>query len=549
MVERAMDVGTAGEFVLSQWKPVLEQMPAGVMVARAPDGRVVFGNRAAERVWRQPLPEAANIGAYAFWRGYHPDGRPYAASEWPLARSLVRGEEVVGEEIEVVRGDGTRATLSVSSNPIRSPSGQVIAAVVTFTEVTDRKRQDAGRRFLAEAGAVLSSSLDYTVTLRNVARLAVPTLADWCVVDLIQDGKLRRVAVEHVDREKAALAAELAERYPTDLTEPMGIARVMREGRSQLVNGMSAKMLRRVSRDEEHFRVLNALGLRSVMVVPLQARGRVLGDITLIAAESGRTFTAEDLALAEELATLAALAIDNARLYDESQSANRAKADFLSVISHELRTPLTAVIGYAELLALGIPEALTEKQGEQVERIEIAARHLLQLIEEILTITSLEAGAVTIRQQRIRLSELFSRAEAITRPLALEKRLELRVSDLEQEIELSTDPDRLLQVLLNLLSNAVKFTEAGAVELSARLEGDWVEASVRDTGIGITSEEQDRIFDAFWQVEQPITRRTGGTGLGLTISRRLLELLGGELRVESGEGAGSTFTVRVPMGL
>jgi signal transduction histidine kinase len=322
---------------------------------------------------------------------------------------------------------------------------------------------------------------------------------------------------------------------------------VIRDGKSALLPLIDDETLRSVAQNEEHLQILRSVGLRSAMIVPLTARGVVLGDLTLVAGESGRVFTERDLRLAEELAGLAALAIDNARLYDESQSANRAKADFLSVISHELRTPLTAVIGYAELLALGIPDPATERQLEQIERIEIAARHLLQLIEEILTITNLEAGTVSIRMQPVELSEILRRAEAIARPLALDKKIDLTVEPLDEEIELQTDPDRLLQIFLNLLTNAVKFTDAGSIRVTVQRERDYVEVSVRDTGIGITPEQKERIFEAFWQAEQPITRRAGGTGLGLTISKRLLDLLGGEISVRSEPGEGSTFTARIPL--
>ena len=542
-VDRELDE----ESVVTQWKTVLQQMPAGVILARAPDGRLIFGNDAAEAIWRQPVTPVEGVEAYARWRGFHEDGRPYEAEEWPLARALRTGEVVVGEEIEIERGDGSRGSLSVNSTPIRGERGEITAAVVTFTDITERKRQEAERAFLARASALLSSSLDYNVTLGNVAKLAVPTLCDWCGVDIVQGNGVRRLAVEHVDAEKLALARELGEKYPPAPGSPTEAGAVLRDAKSALVPLIDDETLRSVAQNEEHLHILRSVGLRSAMIVPLTARGTVLGDLTMVAGESGRVFTERDLRLAEELALLAALAIDNARLYDESQSANRAKADFLSVISHELRTPLTAVIGYAELLALGIPEPVTEKQLEQIERIEIAARHLLQLIEEILTITNLEAGTVTIRIQPVQLSEILRRAEAIARPLALEKKIDLTVEPLEEQITLQTDPDRLLQIFLNLLSNAVKFTDAGSIVVSTRVEEEHVEVSVRDTGVGITPEQKERIFEAFWQAEQPITRRAGGTGLGLTISRRLLDLLGGEMQVHSEPGQGSTFTARLPL--
>src|SRR5690606_252666 len=195
------------------------------------------------------------------------------------------------------------------------------------------------------------------------------------------------------------------------------------------------------------------------------------------------------------------------------KAASRAKSDFLAVMSHELRTPLTAIIGYAELLELGIPEPLTDAQREQIERITVSAKHLQELIEEILTVASLEAGEAKIRRQTVAVSELLRRAEVIIRPLALDKSLSLDVEGPSQDTEIETDPEKLLQVLLNLLSNAVKFTEEGGIRLSAEVYGDHLEVVVGDTGIGVAARDYDRIFEPFWQVDQPTTRRAGGTGL------------------------------------
>jgi signal transduction histidine kinase len=507
------------------WEAVLQQMPVGVVLVRASDGRPIFRNAAARVLWGEARPPG----------------------DWPVWRTLRTGEVVAGEDVEMVGEDAGPRVLSMSSSALRDPSGRITAAVVTFTEVTQARRREAARRFLHQASAVLSSSLEYTETLGNVARLAVPSLADWCAVDIVQGGELRRLAVEHVDPEKAAIAALLARRFPPQLESQNGVARVLRTGRPALIATVTDETLRSVTQDDEHLAALRALELKSVMLVPLVARGRILGGITLAASESARTFDAEDLALAEELALLAARAIDNARLYHESEAANQAKVDFLSVVSHELRTPLTAVIGYAELLSLGIPEPLTPRQGEQLERIEIAANHLLQLIEQILTVANLEAGTISMVPREVRLGGILQRAEAIARPLAREKRLELAIEPPDPDVVLTTDPDRLLQVFLNLLSNAVKFTESGSVQVRATSRGDSVEVAVHDTGIGIEPGTIARIFEPFRQLESPVTRRSGGTGLGLTISRGLVELLGGEIEVESTPGVGSTFTVRLPV--
>jgi signal transduction histidine kinase len=535
------DDGTGTGTVRALLETVLDQMPGSVILAEAPSGRVLFENHQVAKIWRDPPGDRAPR------EGFHPDGSPYRHEEWPLNRTIATGEVVEGEEIEIRRGDGTRGVVLVSASPVRDAGGAMVAAVATMYDVTEQKRGEAARHFLAEAGSVLSSSLDTPTTLRNLARLAVPTLADWCGVDVIgPGGRLERLAVEHVDPERVALARELAERFPPS-DAASAVHRAMDTGEPLLFSEITDEDLVAAARSEEHLALLRALGFRSGMVVPLIARGSALGAISLFASESGRRFTQQDLALAQEFAGRAALAVDNARLYDEATAANRAKSDFLAVVSHELRTPLTAIIGYTELMELGIPEPLTPRQKEQVQRVEIAAQHLLQLIEEILTMVSIEAGREKVRPAPILLSELLHRVEVIIAPLAAEKKLELVVAPLDEDVQMEIDPDKAVQMLLNLLSNAVKFTSQGSVELRARRVGEKVEVAVRDTGMGVEPEYLEQIFEPFWQVEQPATRRAGGSGLGLAVSRRLAELLGGEVRVESEPGKGSTFTATLPV--
>jgi signal transduction histidine kinase len=282
------------------------------------------------------------------------------------------------------------------------------------------------------------------------------------------------------------------------------------------------------------------------MIVPLIAHDSALGVLSFLSAGSGRRFELEDLEIAEDLATRAALAIENSRLFDKSRAASEAKSDFLAVMSHELRTPLTAIIGFAELLQLGVPDPVTPRQHEQAERIEVSGRHLLQLIEEILTLVTLESGQRRVQRGNIDVNGLLRRATAIIEPMARSKGLELKLSTAEGDPVLRSDADKLLQILLNLLSNAVKFTETGEISLSACINDELLLIDVTDTGIGLDAEHLDRIFEPFWQVERPITRRAGGTGLGLTISRRLADLLGAELEVTSEIGKGSTFRVKLP---
>ena len=248
---------------------------------------------------------------------------------------------------------------------------------------------------------------------------------------------------------------------------------------------------------------------------------------------------------AKEDAEAAAMQAEAAR--QEAESANGAKSDFLAVMSHELRTPLAAIMGYQELLADGITGPITEQQGQQLGRIKASARHLLSLIDEILTFTRLDAGRETVLVEPMDLEDSMNQAAEIVEPLLATKKLELKLVSPRPGVSIESDPTKVRQILVNLMSNAVKFTDSGSVTLEGKSLIDEVQLIVKDTGIGIQPENLNKIFDPFWQVEQKATRRATGTGLGLTVCKRLANLLGGDIAVMSEPGEGTTFTVTLPM--
>jgi PAS domain S-box-containing protein len=287
--------------------------------------------------------------------------------------------------------------------------------------------------------------------------------------------------------------------------------------------------------------------MRGWLAAPLMGRdGSSLGLIQL-SDRYGGDFTEEDEAVLVQLAQTAAVAVENARLYEEALEANRIKSGFLATMSHELRTPLNAMIGYAELLKMGVPEPIGDASRAQVERIRLAAHHLLQLIEEILTFSRIEAGRERVEVEPVALKVLADEVCAIIEPLAVGRGLGFRVEVPDGDLVLWTDPRKVRQILLNLLGNAVKFTAEGEVRFHAAARGDRVLLEVRDTGIGIPPEEQEKIFEPFWQAETEMHSRVGGTGLGLPVTLRLVELLGGEMRVTSAPGEGSVFSVDLPL--
>jgi signal transduction histidine kinase len=231
----------------------------------------------------------------------------------------------------------------------------------------------------------------------------------------------------------------------------------------------------------------------------------------------------------------------------EAERANNSKTDFLAVMSHELRTPLTAIMGYEELLSDGITGPVTELQRQQLGRINASAHHLLGLIDEILTFARVDIGRERVRWESMSINHTLTDAAALVQPMAADKKLQFVIELLDEDQPIQTDGTKLRQMLVNLLSNGIKFTDKGEVRLGCAVDNGTLEVRIADTGVGIAAENIEDVFEPFWQAEQTATRKTGGTGLGLSVTRKLARLLGGDVTVASRMGAGTTFLLRLPM--
>ncbi len=402
--------------------------------------------------------------------------------------------------------------------------------------------------FLAEASAILASSLDYETTLASVARLAVPTLGDWCAVHVAeQGGPIRCLAAAHRDPAKSRLARELQERYPIKATSRHGVPRVLRTGQPELHPDFPAWWLQGVARDADDLATLRGFGFTSMMIVPLLARGRALGTITCLTAESGRRYDKADLAFAEELARRAATAVDNTRLYAEAHAANRAKDEFLATVSHELRTPLNAILGWAQLLRLGQRDEATLRRA--LDTIERNAKAQARLVNDLLDVSRAIAGKLRLDLRSVHLPGVIAATLETLRPAAEVKAIRFATALDPSVDQVVADPDRLQQIVWNLVSNAVKFTpQGGRVEVQVAHVESQVEITVADTGVGIPREFLPYVFERFRQADSTTTRTHSGLGLGLGIVRHLVELHGGAVRAESaGKGQGARFTVTLPL--
>lgn len=433
--------------------------------------------------------------------------------------------------------------------------------------------------FLAETSRCLAASLDFETTLATGAGLALPHFGTWCMVDVVEaDDSIRRVAVIHPDPAKQRLARLFYDAHPPGRDDPLGAPRVIRTRESEFVLAYD-DVLEGIAQ-EEHRALLHALGARSFLMVPMAARGRTLGAITFVSGDR-RQYDGDDLLLAEDLGRRCAMALDNARLYAASQEAVRAaeaareaatftalraeellaeanlarheaeeagcaKTAFLGTISHEFRTPLTAIQGFTDLLADEVQGPVNDEQRRALGRIRAASDHLLTLIDEILVFARQQAGHTELRLREVDLAALVREAAGLAEPLAAARGLRFTLRLPEGPVPFRTEAGKIRLILLNLAANAVKFTTAGEVRLELETEGDSVLLRVGDTGMGIPAEHAEHVFSAFWQVDQS-SGRLGGTGLGLAVTRQLAKLLGGEVTMRSEPGAGSEFTVRLPL--
>ncbi|HEY9838159.1 MAG TPA: ATP-binding protein [Vampirovibrionales bacterium] len=634
-------------------------------------------------------------------------------------------------EKEFIRQDGSRVP-TISGGALFEDTTD--EGVFFALDQSDRKRTENAQQYLSEASTILSSSLDYQTTLATVADLTVPHLADWCTVLVVEEnGRLQPPITAHINPEKVAWAKELNQKYPVDPEAPRGSPQVLRTGVSELYPYIPEDLLLEAALDEEHLQILREVGFSSVMIVPMIARGRSLGTISFVAAESGRRYDRSDLNMAEELARRAALAVDNARLYEQAQqarqmaeqaamrtarlqavtaalsealtpaqvaevvvnqgiaaldakagslviltdhdkslkivgaigypqeildqwqnipinaavplaecvrlgqpifqenltelseryptlsqlrnktnnqalasiplilqgqpigamglsfaqarefstedrafmvalgqqcaqaiaraqlyeaeqsaraqaeTANRIRDEFIAVLSHELRSPLNPILGWTKLLQMRkFDQAKTLQALEIIER---NAKLQSRLIDDLLDISRILRGKLTLEMLPVHLEKIIESALETVRLIAEAKGIQITKFLPMEAVEVLGDPNRLQQVVWNLLSNAVKFTpEGGQVTLRLQSSGNQAQIEVSDTGRGIAQEFLPYVFEYFRQADSKTTRSFGGLGLGLAIVHNLVELHGGSVQAQSaGEGQGATFTVTLPL--
>ena len=568
LVVEGLPVGV--ERLLAQ---LLAVLPVGVAVAdRAL--RFVLVNEAFARITGQP--PAAHRGRVV---GELLGGRMQLIAgdlRQVLETGLPRLEQAVQGELPGEPGEVRHAL--VSYLPVRDAAGAVCGVLAVVRDTTGRtqaagqvreaeraaERAARAQALVVEAGRLLAASFDYEASLRRVVELLVPRVAAYAaVVVRAQDGRLCEIAAAHADPARRDTVEQIGGHYDRFHVAPGGLA----------AQTMAGSVLREpragepITGDPSLDALYGELGLHSALVVPLVASGAALG-VLVAGAPAGRPFDPAERALWEAVAARAAAAVENARLHDAerraraaAEQANQTKSAFLATMSHEIRTPINAIMGYTELLELGLSGPLTDKQRTQLGRVRASSKHLLTLVNDVLDLAKVEAGRLVVAREQASAAASVAGALTLVQPQAEARSIVLsNLCTDTASVRYMGDPHRVEQILINLLSNAVRFTEPGGrvmvmCELvRASPEGVQIPVGmdcicalhVEDTGIGIPPRHLATIFEPFVQVEQGHTRTREGSGLGLAISRRLARLMGGDLTARSRPGVGSTFTLWLP---
>ena len=470
-------------------------------------------------------------------------------------------------EKRYLRKDGSVVWGEMHTTLLRGPAAEPLYVIATVQDITARKQAEAeqarlyaaeqearaaaerGRQraaFLAAVSTALASSLDYTTTLLRVARLSVNSFASWCMIDLLTEGRIRRTAFAAHDSELEPLLRELSEQYPIDPGGSHAIAQAIRNEKAMFVPVMPAGYPERVDGDARHIELLRQLPCGSCIVVPLAARGQRLGAISFVSGQPGR-YSAADLALAEQIAYRASVAIDNAQLYQQSETAVRLRDQFLTIASHELKTPLTSLVGYAELLEQRASEAnnFDERDRRAIHIIAQQTARLEKMIDTMLDVSRIEHGRISIAREPLDLNTLATQVTGQMRLLLKRHVLDLRLAD--EPVEIDGDEMRLGQVLQNLIQNAIKYSPlGGTISVEVRRTSDQALVSVSDQGIGIPAEALPHLFTRFYRAPNAEAWHISGMGIGLYIAQEIIRLHEGEIQVTSEEGKGSTFTLSLP---
>lgn len=473
----------------------------------------------------------------------HPNDKARVREEVQIA---LKKKEDYSSQFRVIFPDKSIRWLMTKAKLYLDKKQKPTRMVGITIDVTDEKQTESYRQFFAEASKILSFSLDYQTTLNNIAQIAIPTFGDWCSVDMLQsDGSIKLVALAHKDPKKVSWAKKLREQNPSNINDKQGAALAIKTGKSQFYPVIDYKALEKTLKNKKSLELAKKLGLKSVMIIPIFSAHSPIGAISFVTDESSRTYTTEDLSMAEELAERASLAIDNARLFRSEERAVAAREEFISIASHELKTPITSIKAFTQILKQKLRGKVEPDTLKMLDRTEGQIERLITLIRELLDITKIQAGKLSFSEEYLDLFRLVT--EIVNDFQLINKSHEISLEG-SGTYNVLGDKDRLGQVINNLISNAIKYSpNKKKIVITLTSDKNSVTVQVQDFGIGIDKASLPRVFERFFRGSNSESGSLSSLGLGLYISAEIIRRHHGQIWVQSKKGQGSTFFFQLPL--
>ena len=422
--------------------------------------------------------------------------------------------------------------------------GTISSWIGTATDIEDRKISEDSNRYLSQAGELLVSSLDYEMTLKSIAELAVPQLADWCSIDVLKDEVWQNVTVVHSDPVKLIDVKEFRTKYLADPDSNIGAGKVLRTGKTEIYPSITMDMISSIAVNDEHKKLARNLGDKSAMIIPMSFKGKTYGTLTFVFSTSNRKYDHRYVGMAEELGRRCALSFENSSLYKVAQESIEIRNEFLSIASHELNTPITSLKLHLQMVKKGLANgtANPEKFSRSIDASIKQVDRLINLIEVLLDVSKIQSGRLSFKHEKFDISEVAKEIADRFKEVLSSNHCELTIK-VPANIQVTLDKMRIEQVMINLLMNAIKYAP-GKIELSLQDSAEQIQIVVKDFGQGISPEKLPTIFDRFERASSD--RNIGGLGLGLFIVKQIVEGHGGQIRAESVEKVGSRFIVNLP---
>ena len=515
--------------------------------ADADTGIFTYVGPQAEKIFGYPI---ANWYAETFWPDHiHPEDREWAVN---FCIAAIKTQKEYEFEYRMLTKEGQVIWLhDVVSVTTKDDGKKILAGFLV--DITDRKKaqkalEDSKERFrfLAKASKILSFSLDYKTTLSNIAELVVPEQADWCIIYIKDEkGAIQRLTIASSDKAEIKNTAKIQKEFRINPKAKTGVPYVIRTGKPLLYKKATPEVLSSdVYESKKLTKIVKTFNIKSSMCVPLSIRDNVFGAISFISKKEDFYYSEEDLRFAEEIASRASTAIENARLYAESQKAVALRDDFISVASHELKTPVTSLKMYAQVLQKQFERRGEKETFNKFSKIDSQINKLTLLIQDLLNISKLQSGKLEFRYKEFDLNNLVNEVVESIQPTVRDHKIKVKGKVKKKVIG---DPDRTGQVIANLLTNAVKYSPAAdKVILQLLQQKDCAVVKVKDFGIGIDKKHQKKIFERFYRVSGTEEKTFPGLGLGLYISNEIVKRHGGSMKVSSIKNKGSTFTFTLP---